>query len=339
MAYETGSSSDPGDLLVKLWDFLGLQGWTVDQDISSSGQSPAYGHISNVSSPESDQLISTAMSWDSDTIVLHPNRGFNNSPSTPNDHVNPWASNVWTSQSFWVGVYNIPGPHSTYHFFENDSYCHVVLEYATGFYRHFGMGRMNKFGKWLGGEYYYGHSHAQDVNSIDNWGDIDHYPPWSGYHRQTSAPGQGPAIYGTQMDGSPFPWLTGSPNSKWHTEGYTSVGSDGDGAARGAAYAPGYRRGFFNDFYGVGVTTYNNFRPLIPISVYAYDAAPAPDDYRLLGYLPDIRHVSMQGLTPGETFSVGGDTWFAFPVVRKGNFPGTDTEFSRNSGLAYKQVT
>ncbi len=80
------------------------------------------------------------------------------------------------------------------------------------------------------------------------------------------------------------------------------------------------------------------FKPMAPLVYLVRDTGPAPDVMRILGTHPDIRGINIGNIDPGETFTVAGETWFAFPWVRK-QFLSNDTEESWNGGLAYRQET
>lgn len=350
MAYETGAATSPGDLLANLFDFAESNGFTIDSDIASAGQSPQHGHISCVDSPETEKLISLGFSFDDDHIRLHPDRGWTGS-GDPDDQIDMAGDSAYTSNSGWPRASDITGPHTAYHFFcDNEvspaspSYIHVVVEYDPGFYRHFGFGRMVKFGKWIGGEYYYGTTWDQGA-AIDDAETGSHITPFDS--RQSTIEDQGCRIFGLKMDGTAFDGLKDtSPCARWHTTAgrYTNTtqsgnGVDGNGADIGGLIANCWREPMQPHFFANGINTFNNFRPLIPIAIYSDEGVSDPGTTRFLGTIPDMRSVSMRNLNPGQSISVGGDTWLVFPLIRKGDFSGTDTEFSKNWGFAYKQVS
>lgn len=344
MAYETGTSTSPGDLLVKLFDFLdGTGNWTNHVDISSAAQTPPYGFISSVGSPETEKFISLGLSWDSDDIRLHPNRGWTGS-GDPASQTDVSDDAGYTSNSGWPMINNVSGPHTAYHFFESGGdYCHVVLEYSAGFYRHFGFGQLTKFGKWIGGEYYYGTYWNQTASDIDNPTDTNHHTP----HDPFVASPRATHMFGLQNDGTAFPTTTGrnSPDTRWYVVtstgdfGSGSGGNDGNGSDKSSIFcSPGTRSsGWDLPFLG-GPNSHNGFRPLIPFKYALISREGVPDPFYFLGSVKDSRRISMNGLTPGQTISNAGDTWHCFPVIRKGNFPNTDTEYSYNWGIAYKEV-
>ena len=80
---------------------------------------------------------------------------------------------------------------------------------------------------------------------------------------------------------------------------------------------------------------------MFPIHVWAKYSGSNPDNYTPLGTQPDIRTMSMEGdLQPGDEFTIGPDTWVAFPVANKRvTFVADDTEQSGLLGVAYKKVT
>lgn len=345
MAYESGTASSTGDLLVKLFDFLdGTGNWTIELDIASAAQSPAFGFISSIASPESDKLISLGLEWATSHIDLVPNRGYLGSgdPSSQKDVTD--NAGVFPRVDFQ----GESGPYTAYHFFEDaGNYCHGVVEYSTGFYRHFGFGQLTKAGNWRGGEYYYGQYVNPIASSIDNPISSQHYMGIDATWLSGSIPDRYCHVFAQKADGSPLDHIAGrqSPESRWfvvtnNAESGSGQGTDGNGAQKGTMdVIPGFRYGGWDFSMLGGPNSHNGFRPLAPFKFFVTDGSVTPDQWQFVGSAKDIRRVSMDGLSPGETISIGGDTWRCFPVVRIGDFSNTDTEFSYDWGVAYKQVT
>jgi hypothetical protein len=61
-----------------------------------------------------------------------------------------------------------------------------------------------------------------------------------------------------------------------------------------------------------------------------------------LGDFPGVRVCRMDGLTPGDEITFGGDTWKVFPLCRQTNETDINTQYEVSTGplgLAYKKVT
>lgn len=361
MSFETGTATSVGDLLVKWFNFLQTNGWTADLDFATAGQSPAYGIINRQDSKSGASPIDSDLTnyvnlycgfavGDSDTngdhLMMIPMRDY--SSGAPQNAVevatSTLAYNSLASRSHLKT--NFPTtPFETYWFFESDFYAHAVVEVSSGIFRHFGMGSLSKVGKWQGGEYYYGSFWNQSGSFIENalynghTVGLDANPNLANFTAR---------IYGKLLDGQAFPDLQGrqSPESAWHC--FSAIGESGGGVTFdadnrdvGALTGMGPRYGAHHTLFQNGFSKFNGFRPMYPIFVNTWYTASNPDNMYPLGFQPDVRSISMEGsLLPGDEFTIGTDTWVAFPVARRREIKVfDDTEYSGFLGLAYKKVT
>ena len=132
MAYDTGTATTPGNLLVKLFDFAALNGWIIDSDISSDGQPNPYGSIH-----KNDVWIT--FWFDTQYIKLFQARGYTAS-GLPQTHPNSVDEDyTYADVSRGMVVEHITGPYNAYHFFEDEVYLHVVIDMDGLHYRHFGF--------------------------------------------------------------------------------------------------------------------------------------------------------------------------------------------------------
>ena len=353
MSFETGTATGVGDLYVKWFNFLQANGWTADVDWASASQSPSWGIIQRKvnQSPTDETTVHLQCAF---CIAADGAGGVKQTSMIPmRDYISgdpEDAVDVATSASSYTnsGQHvegNFPSePFENYWFFESDFYAYAVVEYATGFFRHFGMGSINKIGKWIGGDFYYNGMWDQNVSDIDN--------PLDGNHSvmmdsMQSSNASGPVMYGIQMDGQSFPDLIGrqSPQSIWHGvaafgDAGFGLGTDAAGRDRGGLYAQGPRIGFSYPFNWIGRVPFNGYRMMNPMMVYTWYTGSNPDNYIPLGGIPDVRSISMMDdLLPGDEFTVGSDTWIVFPVVRRKPLQVLDnTEQSLSFGVAYKKV-
>jgi len=355
MSFETGTATGHEDLTAKWFNFLQANGWTADVDYAAAGQSPSYGviHRQNQLSPEDENTVNLYCGFApvgfsssyGDLINMIPMRDYSGS-GDPN-----LGTEVGTSSSTYAdtGATHIrtgfpTDPFENYWFFESDYYAHAVVEFAVGYFRHFGMGAVNKIGRWFGGEYYYGSVWDQSPSFIEN--------KFSGQHAMCvdSVSGFAAAwLYGRQLDGTGFPDVVGrqSPETAWHVaqsladNGAGSGALDADGRQKGTLFSNGPRGGLHYPLYLNGISPFNGYRSMFPIHLWTTYRASSPDNYRPVGVLPDIRNISMEGsLQGGDEFTIGSDTWLAFPVARKQTANTADNlENSGLYGLAYKKVT
>jgi hypothetical protein len=363
MAFEQGTATGRGDLLVKWFNFLQTNGWTADVDYAVDGQSPSFGVIhrqgskSGASPIDSDNqnYVNLYAGWavadtdvdDGAMINIIPMRGYvSGAPQN--------AIEVGTS----IGTYTtIAGnthiktgfpttPFENYWFFESDFYAHAVVEVSSGIFRHMGMGSLSKIGRWYGGEYYYGTYWDRGTSTIESLLTSIHSVALDG---QSSGAVHSAHLYGKQIDGvTAFPDLAGrqSPESAWHMlrntpETGLGAGADADGRDKGTIHGNTTRRGPHQSLVMNGYSKFNGYRPMFPIYLSAWYGGVTPDNIYPLGFQPDVRLISMEGnLLPADEFTIGTDTWIAFPFVRRRDTKVLDnTEYSGFLGLAYKKVT
>lgn len=134
MDYETGTATDPADLISKLGTFATGDGWTV----SSVTGGVVF---------RKDTVV-VGVATDSDEIFLRGAITFNGGAAW-----NAQTNNSGTTLTINCGA----GPFPSYHFWsgaeDGADYLHVAFEIASGIYRHFVMGELVKSGAYTGGVY------------------------------------------------------------------------------------------------------------------------------------------------------------------------------------------
>ncbi len=327
MSYETGTATDIENLVGKLFTFAtnADPGWTQDELDNTNNYgtmhigSDLYVSFRWDTTPETDLGLYQSLGW---TASMEPHEqdddSGNGDTGTPIDterRVN----------------FQDTGPYTAYHFFASDGaprYIHAVVEVTSGVFRHFGYGTLNKFGDWTGGEYCYGHFWSQSTLNIDEPKAVAHSFGLDGSHNLNTG-----ATLHVESLGS----IQGA-NEKWMIFGSTTNGgTDTATEDRQVCYGGG-RGGWWAYHLGwLEVSTINAYKPLIPIPVMVRDLNTAPDSLYYLGEQPDVALVNMANFNPGDTITVGSDTWFVFPWVRKQKLE-VNTEESWNAGIAYKQI-
>jgi len=343
VAYQTGSASDQTDLMNKLQVFAAANGFTVE-------------HYSGVDrllyiSRAADSLYA-GFAWDGENhIGVYQALGYSaGSVSTP------WAM----PQDSGNGVANLAqlykernvnnianGPFPTYHFFgyTNPYAIHVVLEFSAGIYRHFGFGKLEKVGNWIGGAWVAGHhwNSQRDGSSlgVPNSGnhsillDSAFYPLSSYYDYCYRAAA---TMHAEQLPLQPA-------SSKWAMSchpgmdsSYLSADRAGNAKVR---ISGGCRGGMAMSQFGWLVPNLaSGFIPLIPMEVFYIDqqASSTSCGWYHLGRMPNVYHVHMQGIDPAQEIVYGGSTYLVFPGVRKSRIA-TNNQESWNMGIVYKKVT
>jgi len=225
--------------------------------------------------------------------------------------------------------------------FEDNDYFHVVVETALGTYVHFGAGQLRKFGDWTGGEYVYGHRQQGAISAnvsvltgstmlLDGLSQDGGAPTPSNMEEFAATvacenlPGQATngmyAVHmGNQASGNLGNDRQAVPVAREHFIW----------GMRGGPYARLLSRFDGSDLSG--------HLPMYPI-VSAYWRRGTNDVYGPMGYMRDVRGVSMRNYVGGDQVTVGSDTWFLFPSRTKW-ISGAHTGLSDFQGIAYRQVT
>lgn len=284
-----------------------------------------------VSVDSEDQITTTALAsgdWNGDSYAVRAAPG-NHTDDSGVGEIGPTDTNL----QYTMGANGIgDGPFPAYYFFESDYYCHVVLEYSTNRFRHFGFGALDKIGDWTGGEYAYG----------TYWGNSS-YPIWeSSFSCLLDGRTSGGS---TTAKRSAALRLQSFPNQpvggKWglfNGAGRVTLGNDRGDTGR-VNIQGGFRSGPQVAAYGwLPANISNGFKPESMITAWYVNTEQTPDRVQKLGHMPDVRQMSHKGYEPGEEFTIASDTWMVFPASRK-QYTGEDVDESWNLGVAYKKVT
>jgi len=320
LQYETGTPTSPEDLVNKLQTFAATHGWTVDD----------YDATENECTMHSNNCY-VHMKWaDSGTeINLCQSLGYtadNEVDNMPNDSGNGSAT-VGNERRV---DFDAAGSYTAYHFFASDAaprYIHIVVEVSSGIFRHFGFGTINKFNDWTGGEYVYGHIWQADV---DNPQAAQNYLGLDGF---SSAPNADVATLHMEGVGDQ------GVSDKWAVVKNTtpaSAGTDTAGEARWVVYG-GWRAGLYSyQYQAFHNSVLNAYVPIYPYTLFYRNSTPVPDEWIYLGVQQNIGGINMDGFSPGDEVTLGGETWKIFPWVRK-QYLKNSTQESWNAGVAYRK--
>lgn len=325
MAYETGTPSSVQDLVSKLFTFATANGWTQDQLDTGAGKAAL-----------SKGTVYVSFRWDTGSpadaaLGIYHALGYsagqdpgNHTDDSGNGEVSGTASVIDNGRCI-NGLGN--SAFTAYHFFQDGDYVHVVLEWASGLYRHFGFGVLTKQGTWTGGEYCYGSFFDDhDPRDADNTFLLD------GAFNNASNAGRAATVHAESLPNQPAA-------SKWMQVWGRNSSIPNDRGGNAKVLAVGTSRcgpqGRSLGWLSAGKTS--GHLPMVPIGLWYVDTVPSKDEAYYLGRAPAIRQMNMRHFAPGDEFTVGSDTWKVFPAVAKAN-AGSGEE-SRNLGYAYKKVT
>jgi hypothetical protein len=149
MDYETGTATDPADLISKLATFAAGDGWTVN--------TPVSGRVF-----VKDTVV-VGMDTDADEVFLRGAIAYD-------------AGAAWDAQTnnaaITVAVNCGAGPFPSYHFFSGEEdgacYLHAAVEISAAIYRHFVFGELIKSGSYTGGVYVDGTRWSATAGTTNN---------------------------------------------------------------------------------------------------------------------------------------------------------------------------
>lgn len=334
MTETTGSATGLDDLFTKLMTWVGSQtGWTVDEAVNTfdSGNQCAI----------SKGNLYVQWRWSTalpDSVAMYQSTGYSaatRAGSMPGDSSNGYNANNNTTESAMDSERCIQNMGNTaypnYYFYTNPAgdYLHIVVEINTDEFRHFGCGNLDKFADWdgaTGGEYAYGQQGVTNASSTQN---TTHILLDAG---STSTSGNGEQMGGTMRMGGWPGQTTQVWANVWGNRTVTEV-NDTAGNPR-LTVTGGARGGFTARSYGwMAPGSGSGLAPTYSLPIIYINRVPTTPEAYLMGYQPDIRGVLMAYLAPGDTFTLGAQTWRVFPTVRRAEGAAAgDTDFQ---GWAY----
>lgn len=300
MAYQSGTATNLQDLLNKIGTFASANGWTVHFSGARTGGAGSNGHALILSRGVVQAWIGSDNSAGSDSNpgpflgALLWSGTYNSASTESQPNFSP--TNV-ASSSNWF-----PGPFVSYHAFCASSgasipYLHVTVEVTAQTYRHFGVGQLRRMGAYTSGAYCYNTMHDFG-NSFINLVSTQHGWPFNagGAWRNTIVRADFGAVSPRycRIDGSANE--VGRLMSSFYSFDFGTLGA-----------LPWSRKSAFT-----------GRAPLLPLLCFV-QADTTDQLLHPIGWPEDMRYINVENFTPGDTVTLGSDTWRVFPVIRKGS--------------------
>ncbi len=333
MAFETGVSTSPSNLLSLLQTRLSTDGWTIVRanGLAETGSSLQLS-VSDPGIAEGNQYnmvafdTGTAPRW-----AIQPSTGdggagvnFYNHTGSPNSSGSVGTSLLFGNTDLSTTDQGFGGASIAYFFFSGTTpsgarYCHVVLEGTAGVYFHFAFGTVEKAGTFTGGQYATATS-VQHNNFDQVW---------------------------------PFQFLQDVSRSQCYVRGDSLLSAGSPGWRRLQAFAHALNSGALplRFLYYGGLDTSTQRTPFAPMLIpfWSLDIPSlSTTSSIILGHVPDIMLVSMDGREPGAILTLGSDDWYIFPAHFKTQVNssvsytssvtgGTPANTSNLAGYAYRK--
>jgi hypothetical protein len=328
MAYETGTASSLSNLLGKISTFAQANGWTEDELDTVNG---------NFAFHKNDIYIS--MRWnvaDPEVLAIYQALDYD-AGEEPGDHTddsgNGYNTNTSHSNTNLDNERCIDdigdGPFSSYYFFEDDNYLHIVVEISSNVFRHMAFGEIDKYSDWTGGEYCCSQNQfAAGPTDYRNTVLFDaRYGYTSGDFARRAAT--------IHVEDLPNQDANGKWGQIWGINALASVPTDSAGEDK-INIQGGMRGGpIARHFANIPSSASTGMVTMVQIGAWYIDTVT--DYVYLLGYMPDIRFLNIRNFAPKQEVTIGSDTWVIFPTSQRTESAGTDSTYY--SGIAYKKVT
>lgn len=339
MTYQTGTATDLADLLSKLDTFATTthggwtQGYTPNPDTTNgwfelhkSGISVGAKYAVGAQAPVEHMSLHQATAYLNSSTAPGKHTGDSNNGYNTSDTGHTNAQILTERCVNALGV----GPFPSYYFFAETAglvdHIYVVVEVSTGVFRHFGFGKLVKFGdNWTGGEFVFGHYQDQSVSAtaVDTNTTtlldgllIDEYR--AATVRIGGLLNIGAAVWGVVS-----------------ADASATLGTDQAGNPRRQVHG-GFRVGM--EARGFGDPVGNSSSGVIPLyQIPAYYRDPNNTRVQRLGYLPNVGALNIRNFAAAQEITIGVDTWVIFPLSLKTT--ASVANRSQYSGIAYRKVT
>lgn len=308
MGYSTGISTSPSDLIVDIYSFAGTEGWT---QVRANGDDDGTGNdqrsFSDPTSGVQFNLVGDDAS-DKAHIRCQPSTGdsgltstaFYAHPGSPDDsgtngtfvrcgQYDVSASQAQGFEGTSVGYQLFGGANTA-----GEKYIHVVVEGETNVYWHLHMGHIEPAGAITspGGAYV-------TALNVNEGGSV--FWPWQSANSNADS-----AQY--LLDNDNFANGTAAHETNatdyWHQD-FGQASYQNNGFLMTA------------QTYVCGLQNFNQRTPFGPNWTWVWpNKTPSMSNnpWRLTGHTPDLRLISMDGRSPGETVTIGSDTWHIIPL-------------------------
>ncbi len=354
MAYQTGSSTSPDDLLDKLRLWLIDMGWTVNkwetdntkynawtglvgtgkrlhvQKTASTGdvmyfnfRSVNRGHVIGCYDTSSYLMSNQLYPGELTGIAMYGSTGYNGSNNWESQ---PGAPQTTDNKTFGVCIHGLSlSSIPSYHFFQNGDCYAMVVEYTTGKFQQLIFGTLLKQGTYTGGQFYSGSLPTyHPASSLLNASDA---------HLTLSIRD----ISGSYGNGCVY--LQADSASRWRSSGgrgyyendslhirFNRICSCGS-VITGSNYNSW--PSFDEIFYNRGPNAYNTVAPMCPIYV---EAKRASGTFSLVGVPEGVRSLNILNYSNAQELTFGSETWMVFAAHDK------VADANPNVGFAFKKV-
>lgn len=345
MTYATGAASSPAALLSAILSFAQTDGWS---DVSGSWPISAGScHINASSVVRASQAdYTTGVNVPDSKTQLVSTLG----TSLPGVAPSPWYNMPGSIVSSDTDAdipyaWDIEAALISHHIFSGGGaggdYVHVVMQTAAQTWTHFSFGNIDKKGLTHDGVgYLTACQNPTWPNTSTTSGQFNnpffHNPPFTGSYGEPAS--SLPRIQYLAGNAVIAPYITGAiGNAPTMADiGMKAVEQGADAFTERGVNLSGR---YLQHVYAQSPLPYNGNIVLSAVPCFLVDLTNVKMTY--VGDFPGVRYCRMDGLSPGEEITFGGDTWKIFPITRQTNVSEVGQLYTVASGplaLAYKKV-
>jgi hypothetical protein len=322
MAYQTGTASNPNNLLQTLVTFLTANGWTQNMSQADGTgwrahlqKGSVYVNLKSTTGAVNPWAFTPSPSPNASDAALHIylGTGFNGAANWNAQAGGPILNG--TSTTTGTSMPLPTGAVSAYHFFSDATADNivVVVEKTTGIFTHLGWGTsLNKSGAWTGGQYSFaatnGYNFASDSTTAP--GAQNGPSAFGPFNYKDRVIGSASGYVRADVDTFTGKWLGCTDNTNQPSGGYT--GRNCATEFSGVSSGPPSDIPNLEYFLERTVSVITSQAHLVPVRIWAPRDAGG---HSLLGTLPIVfwtRAVGM-GYAPGTILTLGADSYMLFP--------------------------
>jgi hypothetical protein len=327
MAYQTGTATDPNDLLQKLVAFLATNGWTTNKSQTAFAGAGWRAHLSKgVQFINLHSVIGNHWPWTAvsvfatldatlGAIYLYGSTGYDGAAAWDGQPGAPIGNA--TAYTIGAAMQLDSAAITAYHFFSdaNDNVI-AVIERNAGIFTHLGFGVLDVVGAPAGtAQYFFGailFDAAADKNANTPGSTATACCPFT-YGEPTN--GATSAFVKLDIDGGAGQWIGIGPGGPYYYGSTGRLGASPVGIVRSGVMGglvPPPDIAHYANFQLRSTSALSAQAQLLPIAVYA---ARDAGGYSLVGWVPSLFCTSSpgDGFAIGSTISLGADTYMLFP--------------------------
>ena len=315
MAYQTGTAANPDQLLDALRVFAIVQGWSPlrwasdgnGQTLSLS-KGALFVHLCSAHDARlSSRYNAVTGIWLTGATGFAHDQPWWNQPG--GIHHAGYAHNATSERAEACGLFGV-GSATTYHLFAatEPDLLMLVAEVAPGIYHHLAFGQLAMFGKTGGGAFVSGAFGSDDhLYLYSGTGDAlfsyayDHHAglPFNDYKAYGSANG-----VLAEVDGA-LQWYSVCSSDPVTGKRAKSLWENGPNASSIS---------WGRCWHSHVPNTLNGVTPMLPFTVFVERPSGF---FSPFGYTPHLRYLNITHYAPAERFSLGHESWMAFPAHSK----------------------